>query len=206
MCNVSRLSHFSTHWIFVANLINTFWLFQMVTWQVTAKIKSWGMLWHVPGFYLPHLILYFSPPLSPFLLLTSCKHGSSASQVSWALRQRWLSWKANAFFCAPYIFQFITSVLLCVPSLFCIPFRFTYNSLLSFCLQVSHAALANPCSTHWHSGGLVVTVRAEGHAGLGRIHGAGGLPSPHPEILQDEYLKMQGVKQTNRMQIWYKVQ
>lgn len=54
MCNGSTLSHFSTHWIFVANLINTFWLFQMVTWQVTAKIKGWGMLWHIPEFCLPH--------------------------------------------------------------------------------------------------------------------------------------------------------
>lgn len=125
MCNGSTLSHFSTHWIFVANLINTFWLFQMVTWQVTAKIKVWGMLWHIPEFCLPQFqttffCVYFSPSLLPLLLLTSCKHDTSASQVLGALKHKktWLNWKANTSFSFPYNFQFITSVLLCVPSLF----------------------------------------------------------------------------------------
>lgn len=75
MHNISRLSHFSTHWILVANLINTVWLFQMVTWQVTAKIKCSGILWHIPVFCLPHfqhtlhcsvfLLLYLPPYSSP---------------------------------------------------------------------------------------------------------------------------------------------
>lgn len=75
MHNISRLSCFSTHWILVANLINTHWLFQMVTWQVTAKIKCSGILWYVPGFCLPHfqnnflcsasLLLYLPPYCSP---------------------------------------------------------------------------------------------------------------------------------------------
>lgn len=66
------------------------------------------------------------------------------------------------------------------PLPFCIPFHLTNTTWSSFCLQTFHAALANSRTTHGHSAGLEVTARAEGHAGLGRIHRAGGQPSPHP--------------------------
>lgn len=129
MRNISRLSHFSTHWILAANLINTLWLFQMATWQVTTKTKGLGMLWHVPGFYLPHfqhtclcVFLSSSTALVTVDLLQTwylCFPGLGSTET----QRTWLNRKANTSFCFPYIFQFITSALLCVPSPFCISFH-----------------------------------------------------------------------------------
>lgn len=210
MCNGSTLSHFSTHWIFVANLINTFWLFQMVTWQVTAKIKGWGMLWHIPGFCLPHfqntfflcisLLLYCLVIVDLLQTWHLCFPGFGSIETQKNLVE--LEGKYILFFSLQFSIYHLCSPMCPLP--FCIPFHLTNTTWSSFCLQASHAALANSCTTHGYSVGLEVTARAEGHAGMGRIHRAGGQPSPHPG--DPAGWVFEEPKQTKRMQIWYKVQ
>lgn len=152
----------------------------MVTWQVTTKIEGWGMLWHVSAPFPTHFSLCIS-----LLLCHLCYCWPLANMVP-LLPRFWEHWDSKNVVELEdkYILLFFLhfSIYYLYSPIRPFPFLHPFSPRQYYLVLILPVGFScSPCKLFHHlcySVGLEVTVRAEGRAGLGRIHGAGGQPSP----------------------------